>query len=221
MKSIYVLEYNELNISVILKSKTEVLDTIWNELRKKSQSIILKMGKLKVIEIDQKPHKCPKCKVRFTNRKNILRHLKKVHEKNGPNFQCIICKKLYTTKGNHDQHFNKTHMIENLLYTEPEKVKVNGKQFTTYSQSKNNHLISVNLYYIVRKMRAPKLVIKRKSKAKSKQNSTAADSSKQYVFAHFTYGNPFGKVHFSNSETANAAEAFEQRRQMVNDFEFT
>lgn len=129
MNSIYALcafelisTYKELNISVILKSIIQFW--ISNKSRKKLQPENLKMAKLKVIEVEQKPHKCPKCKVRFTDRRNIDRHIKKVHENSGQKqkFQCILCKKLYSTKGNHDQHFEKAHMFEHLLFTEPEIV---------------------------------------------------------------------------------------------------
>lgn len=75
---------------------------------------------MKVIELNQKPYKCPMCKVRFTDRRNIPRHIENTHtKKKTQKFECVLCKKLYQSKGNHDQHFEKTHMAGKLLYTSP------------------------------------------------------------------------------------------------------
>lgn len=82
---------------------------------------------MKVIEIDEKPYKCPKCNVRFTLKRNIRRHIKNNHPESTQKYMCILCEKLYQTKGNYDQHFEKTHVFEHLLYTSPELVDVKGQ----------------------------------------------------------------------------------------------
>lgn len=87
---------------------------------------------MKVIEIDKKRYKCPKCNVRFTHHKNIARHIRNNHLKSNQKYQCILCKKLYAIMSNYDQHFDKTYMFENVLYTNPEKVEGNSKRNTLY-----------------------------------------------------------------------------------------
>lgn len=150
MKSVCILgtlESNKLNILVTSESKSKCTYSVCNKSWNKTQSVVLKMEKLKVIEIDQKPHKCPKCKVRFTDRKNIPRHIKNVHEKSALNqmFQCIHCEKLYASKGNHDSHFEKTHMFEYLLYMEPKTVTVKGKKILHIFKAKQ----SFNFYEFI------------------------------------------------------------------------
>lgn len=81
---------------------------------------------MKVVEIQEKPHKCPQCNIRFTSRRNIRRHIENQHPANTKKWQCVLCKKLYKTIGNHDQHFERAHMAEYLLYTDPEQVDVKG-----------------------------------------------------------------------------------------------
>lgn len=87
-----------------------------------------KSGKMKVLKIAQKPHKCPQCEQRFTDKKNIRRHeqLKHSATENPKRLQCFHCKKCYQNKGNHDAHFEKVHWTTGLLYVEPEEVYIEG-----------------------------------------------------------------------------------------------
>lgn len=81
-------------------------------------------GNMKVIQRDQKRFKCELCDVRFTSKRNIPRHMKLKHfDENSTHFQCYHCTKVYQTKGNHDTHFDNTHLVEQLLYMQPEEVK--------------------------------------------------------------------------------------------------
>lgn len=84
------------------------------------------IGKMKVVEIDEKKHKCPKCDIRFSHARNIRRHIEKRHQENKQKYMCVLCKRLYSTQGNYDQHFEKTHLFEYLLYQNPELVDVKG-----------------------------------------------------------------------------------------------
>lgn len=80
-----------------------------------------------VVEVTQKPVKCPFCSVRFKTDKNVPRHVKSMHsEEKSKRLQCYLCKKLYRTKGNYDDHYRKTHAAEHLLYVTPEKVQIKG-----------------------------------------------------------------------------------------------
>lgn len=102
---------------------------------------------MKVVEINEKPHKCPMCEVRFTDRRNIPRHIKNNHPKVPHKLRCILCKKLYQTKGNHDQHFAKAHMDGYLLYTDPELVKIQGNSMKyTFSHTVTHHNIIHTLF---------------------------------------------------------------------------
>lgn len=170
---------------------------------------------MKVIEINQKPHKCPMCDVRFTNRRNIPCHIENYHPKSTLKHQCILCKKLYQTKGNYDQHFDKTHLFGYLLYTSPESVDVKGNRIHNTLQLDFNDLISMNLFCIVREVNGPKLSIKRKLNVSSKQKSSNVEESKHRVIAHHSYDNPFGKKQFFTSESTTTDKAFVERRQMV------
>lgn len=76
---------------------------------------------MKVIVINQKPHKCPNCDVRFNNKRNIARHIKDQHSGKIRKFQCCICKKNYQTHGNWKAHYKKEHLLE--LCIEPESVE--------------------------------------------------------------------------------------------------
>lgn len=89
---------------------------------------------MKVVEVSEDPFQCPlwpECKQRFKNAHNIKRHLDTVHSECNKKYMCIICKKLYQTKGNFDQHFDKTHVFEWLLYASPELVEVKGTLCST------------------------------------------------------------------------------------------
>lgn len=139
MNSEYALcvAFNKLNISVL---QIGVLNTIWSASQLSiidSEKVIRKM---KVVEIAQKPHKCPECDVRFKDTRNISRHIQNVHKAENKKLQCILCKKLYSTKGNYDFHFEKTHVFEYVLYTSPEEVDVKGNAI----QSKPN-IIQLNV----------------------------------------------------------------------------
>lgn len=58
------VENNELIISAI---QTGVLDTIWSALQISLNNPEKAIRKMKVVKINQKSHKCPKCLVRFTH----------------------------------------------------------------------------------------------------------------------------------------------------------
>lgn len=105
-------------MSVILK-----LDGIFDTSNLKT-NIIWTIAIMKVVE--EKPHKCPLCNVRFSTVKNIPRHVERIHFKTDEKLRCCICKKLYDTKGNHDAHYRKKHLVEHLLYMKPEKVNSQG-----------------------------------------------------------------------------------------------
>lgn len=82
---------------------------------------------MKVVEIGLKPIKCTKCNVRFKSTRNVHRHMERMHsETKSKHFQCCLCKKVYQTKSNHDVHYRKKHLAENLLYVQPEEVEVKG-----------------------------------------------------------------------------------------------
>lgn len=166
---------------------------------------------MKLIEINQKPFKCPKCKVRFTDRRNIPRHIENKHTKSTQKLQCILCKKLYQTKGNHDQHFERVHMVEYLLYTGPELVDTKGiaLQYTKHCLLKRvgNDSFCTNIFRIVRKG---------DTKVFSKSNRKRKSSGPvQLVASHQVYGNPYGKTQFCTSESTMTDEEFVGRRQMV------
>lgn len=79
---------------------------------------------MKVI-VHQKPHKCPKCDVRFNSKRNIARHIQLKHSNGGKKYHCYLCKGLYQNKGNYNVHFKK-HLAEHLLYMDAEIVDVVG-----------------------------------------------------------------------------------------------
>lgn len=175
---------------------------------------------MKLIVIVQKPFKCPQCKIRFTDRRNIPRHIENKHPKSTQKLQCILCKKLYQSKGNHDQHFERVHMAEYLLYTDPELVDTKGnplqhKKHSLFEHNSNNSYCT-NIFPTVRKGDRK---VSSKSMVSRKQKSCTS-GAKQYVDAHHVYGNPFGKDQFCTSESTLADKDFVERRQMVFAVEF-
>lgn len=112
------------------------------------------IANMKVVQITQKPHKCPKCDERFKTTKNIPRHIELKHsgaERDMKRLQCCHCKKMYQTKGNHDVHFEKVHMAEYLQYVEPEVVHIDFIEGTCSSEIENvkiNILNSIFQLYV-------------------------------------------------------------------------
>lgn len=82
---------------------------------------------MKVVEIDAKPFSCTKCSTRFKTKRNIKRHMQEQHSENPTRHQCWFCKRIYLNKANYNEHWQKTHKHEHLLYLEPEKVTIVGK----------------------------------------------------------------------------------------------
>lgn len=97
------------------------------------------MPSIKLVEIEQKPFKCPQCRQRFKTKKNIPRHMKLKHSKGKPiHCQCILCKTVYQNKGNHDAHYRKSHLSEYLMYQQPEVVNVKGNLlFQSWAKPQN------------------------------------------------------------------------------------
>lgn len=82
---------------------------------------------MEVIEVPWKPFKCGLCDVRFTDAKNIPRHMLLKHSQVVQKLKCFYCHKTYQNKANHDAHYEKTHSKEFLMYVEPRNVVVKGK----------------------------------------------------------------------------------------------
>ena len=90
----------------VLKSTTDKK----TEYESITSSILQKPNELSNAKVQPKDLKCEQCGKTFSNRSNLINHLRHMHMKSSASFICQACDKYLTTKQNLIEHLRRVHL---------------------------------------------------------------------------------------------------------------